>query len=35
MAAEYDQDGKSQTARAEREVTLSAGAYGLPQLLML
>lgn len=35
VAAEYDQDGKSQTARAEREVTLSAGAYGLPQLLML
>ena len=35
VGAEYEQNGKSQTARAEREVLLSAGAYGSPQLLML
>ena len=35
VAAEYEQNGKRQTARAEREVILSAGAYGSPQLLML
>jgi choline dehydrogenase len=35
VAAEYEQTGKLQSARAEREVILSAGAYGSPQLLML
>ncbi len=35
VAADYDQNGKSQTARAEREVILTAGTYGSPQLLML
>ena len=32
---EYEQGGIKQLARAEREVILSAGAYGSPQLLML
>jgi choline dehydrogenase len=32
---EYDRAGSRVTARAEREVVLSAGAYGSPQLLML
>ena len=31
----YEQGGQIVTARAEREVVLSAGAYGSPQLLML
>jgi choline dehydrogenase len=35
VGVEYDQGGKSHTARAGREVILSAGAYGSPQLLML
>jgi choline dehydrogenase len=35
VAAEYEQNGNSQTARAEREVILAADAYGSPQLLML
>jgi choline dehydrogenase-like flavoprotein len=32
---EYEQAGALETARAEREVVLCAGAYGSPQLLML
>jgi choline dehydrogenase-like flavoprotein len=31
----YEHDGQVTIARAEREVVLSAGAYGSPQLLML
>jgi choline dehydrogenase len=33
--AEYGEGEKRQVARAEKEVILSAGAYGSPQLLML
>jgi choline dehydrogenase len=32
---EYERGGKVERARAEREVIVSAGAYGSPQLLML
>ena len=32
---EYEQDGQIKTALASREVILSAGAYGSPQILML
>jgi choline dehydrogenase len=32
---EYERGGKVKRARAEREVIVSAGAYGSPQLLML
>ncbi|MBV8221651.1 MAG: GMC family oxidoreductase N-terminal domain-containing protein, partial [Solirubrobacterales bacterium] len=35
VGVEYEQGGARQVARAEREVVLSAGAYGSPQLLML
>jgi choline dehydrogenase len=35
VGVEYEQGGRLQTARAEREVVLCAGAYGSPQLLML
>jgi choline dehydrogenase-like flavoprotein len=35
VGVEYEQGGKRKTARAEREVIVSAGAYGSPQLLML
>lgn len=35
IGIEYDEGGKTQTARAGREVILAAGAYGSPQLLML
>lgn len=35
VGVEYIKDGQSVTARAEREVVLSAGAYNSPQLLML
>jgi choline dehydrogenase-like flavoprotein len=35
VGVEYDQDGSTRTARAEREVLVSAGAYNSPQLLML
>jgi choline dehydrogenase len=35
VGVEYDRSGRRQTARAEREVIVSAGAYGSPQLLML
>jgi choline dehydrogenase len=35
VGVEYEQGGKSHTARAGREVILAAGAYGSPQLLML
>jgi choline dehydrogenase len=35
VGVEYERDGKRTVARAEREVVLSAGAYGSPQLLML
>jgi choline dehydrogenase len=35
VGVEYDAGGRRQTARAEREVIVSAGAYGSPQLLML
>jgi choline dehydrogenase len=35
VGVEYEQKGQRQTARAEREVLLTAGAYGSPQLLML
>ncbi len=35
VGVEYEQGGKSHTARAGREVILSAGAYASPQLLML
>lgn len=32
---DYRRDGKNETARADREVILSGGAYASPQLLML
>lgn len=35
VAVEYERRGKRRTARAEREVILSAGSYASPQLLML
>jgi choline dehydrogenase len=35
VGVEYHRGGRRQTARAEREVIVSAGAYGSPQLLML
>jgi choline dehydrogenase len=35
VGVEYEQGGHRQIARAERQVILSAGAYGSPQLLML
>jgi choline dehydrogenase len=35
VGVEYERAGKRETARAEREVVVSAGAYGSPQLLML
>jgi choline dehydrogenase len=35
IGAEYEHGGKREIVRAEREVVLSAGAYGSPQLLML
>jgi choline dehydrogenase len=35
VGVEYDRDGRTQTARGEREVILSAGTYNSPQLLML
>jgi choline dehydrogenase len=35
VGVEYDAGGTRQTARAEREILLAAGAYGSPQLLML
>ncbi|MGY1806218.1 GMC family oxidoreductase [Blastococcus sp. SYSU D00669] len=35
VGVEYAHDGAVHTARAEREVILSAGAYNSPQLLML
>jgi choline dehydrogenase len=35
VGVEYERGGARQVARAEREVVLSAGAYGSPQLLML
>jgi choline dehydrogenase len=35
LGVEYVQDGERQLARAEREVVLSAGAFGSPHLLML
>lgn len=34
-AVEYERRGKRQTARAQREVILSAGTYASPQLLLL
>ncbi|MFJ2645268.1 GMC family oxidoreductase [Streptomyces sp. NPDC087420] len=35
VGAEYVRDGRARTVRAEREVVLSAGTVGSPQLLML
>ncbi len=35
VGVDYEHDGKRVVAQAEREVVLSAGAYGSPQLLML
>jgi choline dehydrogenase len=35
VGVEYGRGGETETARAEREVILSAGAYGSPQTLML
>jgi len=35
VGVEYDREGKLHSARCEREVILSAGAYNSPQLLML
>src|SRR5205807_2055189 len=35
VGVEYEAAGGRQTARAEREIIVSAGAYGSPQLLML
>jgi choline dehydrogenase-like flavoprotein len=35
VGVEYEQGATRRTARVEREVVLSAGAYGSPQLLML
>jgi choline dehydrogenase len=35
VGVEFDQDGATRTARAEREVLVSAGAFNSPQLLQL
>jgi choline dehydrogenase len=35
VGVEYEQGGRLQTARVEREVVICAGAYGSPQVLML
>jgi choline dehydrogenase len=35
IAVEFDQDGQKLQARADREIILSAGAIGSPQLLLL
>jgi choline dehydrogenase-like flavoprotein len=35
VAVEYERGGQRHTAHADREVVLSAGAYGSPQILML
>ncbi len=35
IGVEYGRKGETQSARADREVILSAGAYGSPQVLML
>jgi choline dehydrogenase len=35
VGVQYGRGGRSQTVRARKEVILSAGAYGSPQLLML
>ncbi|HZU59406.1 MAG TPA: GMC family oxidoreductase N-terminal domain-containing protein, partial [Solirubrobacteraceae bacterium] len=35
VGVEYEHGGRVQTARADREVVVCAGAYGSPQLLML
>jgi choline dehydrogenase len=35
VGVEYEKGGSRHTARIEREVVLSAGAYGSPQILML
>ncbi|MGO9900323.1 MAG: GMC family oxidoreductase [Solirubrobacteraceae bacterium] len=35
VGVEYEHDGQRSVAQAQREVVLSAGAYGSPQLLML
>jgi choline dehydrogenase-like flavoprotein len=35
VGVRYEQGGEVKTVRAQREVVLSAGAYGSPQLLML
>jgi choline dehydrogenase len=35
VGVEYERNGRRETARAELEVVLSAGAYASPQLLML
>jgi choline dehydrogenase len=35
VAIEYSRRGKPETAHAEREIVICAGAYGSPQLLML
>src|SRR6202030_4220111 len=35
VGIEYEHAGKRETAHAEREIVLCAGAYGSPQVLML
>lgn len=35
VGVEYAHKGRARTVRAEREIVLSAGAYGSPQILML
>ena len=35
VGVDYEQNGQSIRARADREIVLSAGAYGSPQILML
>ena len=35
VGVEYERGGKRESARAEREIVVGAGAYGSPQLLML